>query len=912
MAALPPQAGLLEREREVELLRQAWRRARAGHGSAWFICAEAGGGKTRLLREATAGLRTLWGAAEPVAPPDPFLALVRAIPGFLPAATRAESVARAAVLLEEAAAAGPFALVLDDLHFGDEGTAAVLAGLADLAAARPWLILAAARPHEGPATLRTLITELVCQGTAQRLELEPLSRDAVAALVAVARGRAAGQDEVERIHRESGGNPWFAEALARDAGAMSAARDRILLRLDRLEAALPGACMVLASLAPAGEPLPHAVVARRFGGDGPALRAMLRELRVAGVLYEDDGCWHFRHELLRRAVLEEMVEAERRDGHRLLAEAMECQASGAVCRVPRGGSVDFGSSDTPGNPAHGNRHPAPEECVSAATIAMHYAAARDPRAAAWAVRAAEDAIAVDAHQEAMGQYARALSFSLPPAERRPLLRAASLEAHRLGRFDESLQLAEQALAIDGGEPEARSHLHQRAADAARMAGQIARAHAHMDAAERALAGRPASYQMGNLWAGRLLEAAALVEPERVDVAAERALAVARRLPDRGEAARLEVEVRSHLLVSLLDCGDPAGFALLESVEEYAETCPLGMPERAAAMLNAYAGAVLGLFHERSEALYARLTDLLRRCELGWQPRVDSLRTLELVQRGRYEAASALARSLPARPAGLLASVAVACADGLRELRAGSRARAGTALARIGGIDLFKAHAIGDLLRLEAMTSSTADLRALAVRSYSEAERHRYTRTAAVAAVALARAGDGAPPIPDWLAAESSLRVFWTWADGIARRDPLALRAVADRLGEMACPYEAALALRDAGDLPAAYHAFRALGAVPAREQTASLLRAAGRPIPRRPRQAVAEDGLTEAERMVLRLLVAGETNDAIALSLKMGVRTVEAHLTRLYQKTGCRGRAALATWWTQHESAIGVSLRVAV
>src|SRR6266540_1114064 len=133
-------ARLLEREAEIEAVLDAWRRARAGHGSAWFLCAEAGGGKTRLATDAAraCGGRTLWGAAEPVTPPDPYLAVIRALPGFQPAATRAESVTRAVALLEDAAGASPIILVLDDLHFADEGTLAVATRLASLSAARPW------------------------------------------------------------------------------------------------------------------------------------------------------------------------------------------------------------------------------------------------------------------------------------------------------------------------------------------------------------------------------------------------------------------------------------------------------------------------------------------------------------------------------------------------------------------------------------------------------------------------------------------------------------------------------------------------------------------------------------------------------------------------------------------------------
>ena len=89
--AAPP---LLERESELRLLTDAWRRAAAGRGELWFLCAEAGGGKTRLAEEVADRVRarTLRGAAEPVDPPEPYLAFLHALPDLLPASERTETV----------------------------------------------------------------------------------------------------------------------------------------------------------------------------------------------------------------------------------------------------------------------------------------------------------------------------------------------------------------------------------------------------------------------------------------------------------------------------------------------------------------------------------------------------------------------------------------------------------------------------------------------------------------------------------------------------------------------------------------------------------------------------------------------------------------------------------------------------
>jgi DNA-binding CsgD family transcriptional regulator len=216
-----------------------------------------------------------------------------------------------------------------------------------------------------------------------------------------------------------------------------------------------------------------------------------------------------------------------------------------------------------------------------------------------------------------------------------------------------------------------------------------------------------------------------------------------------------------------------------------------------------------------------------------------------------------------------------------------------------------AQAFRDLAALEmAMTEHTPDLGALARlarRVYDSMSRGRFAYGAGVAAVALARAGQSAPSVPTWLAIESPAWALWEWAQAIDRDDAMRLRAASGRLMASALPYEAALALRDAGDLHEAYRLLRALGATSAREQVAGRLRADGRPIPRGPRLTSGCLSLTDMERAVCRLVVGGATNEAAAAALGIGPSTVRAHLTRIYEKTGRQGRTALAAWWAAQE-----------
>jgi non-specific serine/threonine protein kinase len=71
-----------------------------------------------------------------------------------------------------------------------------------------------------------------------------------------------------------------------------------------------------------------------------------------------------------------------------------------------------------------------------------------------------------------------------------------------------------------------------------------------------------------------------------------------------------------------------------------------------------------------------------------------------------------------------------------------------------------------------------------------------------------------------------------------------------------------------------------------------------REAPHAPRQPTKEDfgGLTAREREVAALIAQGKSNRAIAAALVVGVKTVEAHTTRILTKLGFSSRAQIAAW----------------
>jgi DNA-binding NarL/FixJ family response regulator len=65
-------------------------------------------------------------------------------------------------------------------------------------------------------------------------------------------------------------------------------------------------------------------------------------------------------------------------------------------------------------------------------------------------------------------------------------------------------------------------------------------------------------------------------------------------------------------------------------------------------------------------------------------------------------------------------------------------------------------------------------------------------------------------------------------------------------------------------------------------------------MPSRPAPQRRRDALTRRELDVLRLLAEGRSNEEIAATLVLSVRTVESHVASIYAKIGVSGRTARA------------------
>ena len=352
LAVLPR---LLGREPERAVLAQLITSVQAGSNrQALLLLGDPGIGKSRLLDQLGAEVRAAGGSvlagrafeAEMVRPYGVWLEALRSDPtapdigaasgglaALFPGITAAlgdsgdrnhlfEAVQ--AHLAERARKAGLLLVILDDVHWLDETSAALLHFAARALAGSPVLLACAARSGElsdnGPA-LRT-IRALDRDGRLLQLPLGPLARDAITAMV-----EALGHDvDGAAVFSESEGNPLcaieIARALARAETRALPATLQLLIaeRLERLEERTRHALTYAAAL---GRNFDPDTLGRVTGLPAADLVAALTDLeRHAVIRASGPGGYDFSHDLIRRGAYQQMPEPRRRLVHLQIARAL--------------------------------------------------------------------------------------------------------------------------------------------------------------------------------------------------------------------------------------------------------------------------------------------------------------------------------------------------------------------------------------------------------------------------------------------------------------------------------------------------------------------------------------------------------------------------------------------------------------
>ena len=326
---------MFEREGVLAAIALVLERARAGQGQALFVIGEAGLGKTSVLelaRDQANGFAVGMGRGQAMEATLHFGIVSEALRGIgagtpldVPKGTASRGLdARAAYFyatlrhLERRSA--PALILLDDLHWADPDSLALVSFLSHRLASLQVALVATLRPWPKPAL--DLARHLAQQGHAQLELLMPLSAPAAAALLAEQMGTQPPDETSGRAWAASGGNPLFLEQIARH---LKEGRS-----LDELDERGNEATILLARIFPhPGSDRRYAHAASVFGiefrpalaarvaglEDGEATEA-LAALVDTGLVRPGQAGWaQFAHPLFRQALYEDMAPPLRESWH---------------------------------------------------------------------------------------------------------------------------------------------------------------------------------------------------------------------------------------------------------------------------------------------------------------------------------------------------------------------------------------------------------------------------------------------------------------------------------------------------------------------------------------------------------------------------------------------------------------------
>lgn len=388
-ATAPAAAGgrlpLLGRDRELSALEQAWERTAAERATGVaLLSGEAGIGKTRLLEELARRVpaQVRWGRCTQVSGAPvywPWRQLLRGLPAEVVGAFGASRDGDGPVRFEVAlaigrhladlASAGPVLALLEDLHWADPASIAMLEILASELTDVPVLLVCSFRPERGgkavpgdhaddgdlgaavPAggrgqspqdgePLRRLLGVLARHPALTRVELAGLPPTDVGRLFGAVSGMAPTPEQAEAVRHRTAGNPFFIVELARLAATTSVdqaaaagtlptgVRDTVLARLAAMPA---GMTTLLAAAAVVGREAALPVVTAAAGmTQAAALDAV--DIAVAAGLADvpAPGRLRFAHDIVREAVLVGMGTAERARLAGLVADALVAHQGASV------------------------------------------------------------------------------------------------------------------------------------------------------------------------------------------------------------------------------------------------------------------------------------------------------------------------------------------------------------------------------------------------------------------------------------------------------------------------------------------------------------------------------------------------------------------------------------------------------
>ncbi len=462
-----PTVGVVGREVETATITDAYKRVAGGEGrEVLLVAGEAGLGKTTLVGEAAraafdAGAVVLFGhCEEDLATPYQLFAealghyvthapeeqltahvaaygseLARLVPAFasripdLPPSKATDSdterfllFAAVVGLLAEVSRHAPVVVVLDDLHWADKASLALLRHVGAADASMRVLVVGTYRDDElshAHALVETLAA-LRRQNSVSRVELAGLDDTGVLAFLEAAAGQSlddAGVGLAHAVYRETDGNPFFVSEVLRhladtgtifqdDTGRWTSAesleqmglpdsvREVIGARVVRLG---PDAGRVLSTAAVIGRDFDLDLLARATDTSEDELLDVLDAATTAALVREltdTPGRYNFAHALIQHTLYEDLGPTRRARAHRQVGEALE-----ALC------------GDQPG--------------TRVGELARHWTSATQPAEATKAIQysrqAGDAALAALAPADALGYYAQALDLYPQDSDPDPVL-----------------------------------------------------------------------------------------------------------------------------------------------------------------------------------------------------------------------------------------------------------------------------------------------------------------------------------------------------------------------------------------------------------------------------------------------------------------------------------------------------------
>ena len=929
---------------ELGELERALDATRAGTGVAVLVAGQAGIGKTRLASELArrarrAGFEVLLGRSIDLVgtelPYQPFAEALRPLGKPWQAARQAPGsqlrmFEETLALLTGRADSAPVLVVLEDLHWADTSTLDLVVFLAHNLGDRPVLLLATYRADEPSSArrMRRLAEGVRRSGSALVLELGPLERHELTALLAAHAGASLPPAMADTIVARSEGNPFFAEELlAAAAGGDQNAqlprglRDLLLQRVTRLD---PATQSLLRLAAAAGRDVGYGLLRALAARPERDVHDSLREAVEHAVLVADQaaGSFCFRHALLAEAVYATILPGEREELHAKLAD--ELARSGAA---------------------------APAE------LAPHWeAAGRANEALAASVEAARQAEAVFGLAEAHAHLERALALwpAVPDATELAGLDLAELcawaaeLASQVGAAPRAVELGRRAVELAGTEdPHRAALLHVWLFEYLLETGSF---DAGLAAVERAVELVPAeppsperAYALASL-AGAVMVAGRYAESLPIG---EQALALARGLgagqaevraltvlggdlaylgrSEEGfdhfrQALQLAEEIGDHIgleraYVNLTDALTMLGRSResarlgqvgLEVMRQYGIDSPMLVSNQIEALLAIGAWDKADIL---SAAALRAMTDNFPYLLLMFRADLE-------IGRGDFEAArahlEAAAPTLREDPVAVVYYHAFVSELALWERRwadADMAVREGVARTRSRDTVQIRVWLCSKGLRAQA------ELAALArARRDANAVRHWLAQARKLIAVARRAAADASEVTPNAVGWLAEAEAEYTRAGGVARPELWSEAAAAwDRLERL--PLAAYCRWRE-GEALAAAGASRSEAAVPLRQAHAVAAQIGAKPLVRElellaqrarldlaPPQAAFPQakqgpvqilGLTLREAEVLNLVAHGYTNREIAATLVISVKTVSVHVSHILRKLGAPNRLEAA------------------